>query len=99
MASVAAITGIRPEEEEEEPLKTPKTKLVFKLRLTNNPSAREQAPLAVILARHHDEMAAGALWQRFGGDIDAFYAQLKLEIAKGWIAESGAAEMREVEAG
>lgn len=97
-ASVATITGIRPEEEEE-PLKTPKTELVSRLHLLNSPSTKEQAPLAEILARHHDEMAAGELWQRFGGDIDAFYAQLKLEIAKGWIAEPAVAEMREVEAG
>lgn len=25
------------------------------------------------------------LWQRFGGEIDAFYAQLKIEVAHGWI--------------
>jgi len=96
-ASIAMITGIRTEEEEE--LKTPKTELISKLRLGNNPDIKEQAPLAAILARHHDEMPASDLWQRYGGDIDAFYAQLKLEVGKGWIEEPSVAEVREVEAG
>ncbi len=43
-------------------------------------------------------MGAGDLWQRFGGEIDAFYAQLKLEVGKGWIAEPLMAEMHETEA-
>jgi type I restriction enzyme S subunit len=97
IASSAAITGIRTEEEEE--LKTPKNELISKLRLVNNPDIKEQAPLAAILARHQDEMPASDLWQRYGGDIDAFYAQLKLEVGKGWIEEPSVAEMREVEAG
>lgn len=97
VTSVSAITGIRTEEEEA--LKTPKTELISKLRLVNNPDIKEQAPLAAILARHHDEMPAGDLWQRYGGDIDTFYAQLKLEVGKGWIEEPAIAEMRETEAG
>lgn len=44
-------------------------------------------------------MPASDLWQRYGGDIDAFYAQLKLEVGKGWIEEPAIAEMRETEAG
>jgi type I restriction enzyme S subunit len=96
-SAIAAITGIRTEEEEA--LKTPKTELISKLRLVNNPDIKEQAPLAAILARHHDEMPASDLWQRYGGDIDAFYAQLKLEVGKGWIEEPAIAEMRETEAG
>ncbi len=98
MSSVESITGIR-NEEEEEALKTPKTELISKLRLANSPDIKEQAPLAAILARHHDEMPANDLWQRYGGDIDAFYAQLKLEVGKGWIEEPAIAEMRETEAG
>ncbi len=96
-AAISSITGIRIEEEEA--LKTPKTELISKLRLVNNPDIKEQAPLAAILARHHDEMPASDLWQRYGGDIDAFYAQLKLEVGKGWIEEPAIAEMRETEAG
>jgi type I restriction enzyme S subunit len=96
-SSIATITGIRTEEEEA--LKATKTELISKLRLVNNPDIKEQAPLAAILARHHDEMPANDLWQRYGGDIDAFYAQLKLEVGKGWIEEPAIAEMREVEEG
>jgi len=40
-------------------------------------------------------MSARDLWQRFGGEIDAFYAQLKSEVAHGWILEPAIAEMRE----
>lgn len=43
-SSIAAITGIRTEKEEE--LKAPKTELISKLRLVNNPDIKEQAPLA-----------------------------------------------------
>ena len=32
---------------------------------------------------------------RFGGEIDDFYAQLKTEVAHGWIQEPAVAEMRE----
>jgi len=94
-AAVASITGIRREEEED--LKVPKTELISKLRIGLNPTVKEQAPLAVILARQNGEMAAKDLWQRFGGEIDAFYAQLKLEVGRGWILEPVVAEMREVE--
>ena len=96
-ASVSAITGVRIEEEEE--LKVPKTELISKLRLGESPGIKEQAPLAAILTRQNGEMAARDLWQRFGGEIDAFYAQLKLEVGRGWILEPAVAEMREVEAG
>lgn len=41
----------------------------------------------MILARHNGEMQAKDLWQRFGGEIDVFYAQLKTEVAHGWIVE------------
>jgi type I restriction enzyme, S subunit len=53
-----------------------------------------QAPLASILARQNGELAAKDLWQRFGGEIDAFYSQLKLEIGNGWILEPAVAEMQ-----
>ena len=42
-------------------------------------------------------MSTRDLWQRFGGEIDAFYAQLKTEVAHGWIQEPTVAEMREKE--
>lgn len=76
-------------------MKAPQTELIAPLRLGAAPDIKVQAPLATILARHHGEMSAKDLWQRFGGEIDAFYAQLKAEVAHGWILEPAVAEMRE----
>lgn len=92
-----SMTGIHIEEEEK--LKVPKTQLVSMLRIGVSPSTKEQAPLATIMAHHNNEMEARDLWQRYGGEIDAFYRQLKIEVEKGWIIEPEVAEMREVEAG
>ena len=94
VASVASLTGIAIEQEEE-PMKAPQTELIAPLRLGIAPDIKAQAPLATILARHHGEMSAKDLWQRFGGEIDAFYAQLKTEVAHGWILEPAPAELRE----
>ncbi|WP_347985778.1 restriction endonuclease subunit S [Methylomonas sp. AM2-LC] len=94
VASVASITGIATEQNEE-PMKVPQTELIAPLRLGKVPDIKAQSPLATILARHNGEMPAKDLWQRFGGDIDAFYAQLKTEVAHGWILEPAVAEMRE----
>lgn len=94
VTSVARFTGIAIEQEEE-PMKAPQTELVAPLRLGIAPDIKAQAPLATILARHGGEMSAKDLWQRFGGEIDAFYAQLKTEVAHGWILEPAPAEMRE----
>lgn len=93
-ATVAAFTGLTIEQEEE-PMKAPQTELIATLRLGKAPDIKAQAPLATILARHHGEMSAKDLWQRFGGEIDAFYAQLKIEVVHGWILEPAPAEVRE----
>lgn len=93
-ATVAAFTGIAIKQEEE-PMKAPQTELIAPLRLGATPGIKAQAPLATILARHNGEISAKDLWQRFGGEIDAFYAQLKTEVAHGWILEPAPAEMRE----
>ncbi|TMS95112.1 restriction endonuclease subunit S [Pseudoalteromonas sp. S201] len=93
-ASVATLTGIATEQDEE-PMKAPKTELVAPVRLGTPPGIKSQAPLATILARHSGDMSAKDLWQRFGGEIDAFYAQLKVEVAHGWILEPEKAEMLE----
>jgi type I restriction enzyme S subunit len=93
-ASVASLTGIAIEQEEE-PMKAPQTELVAPVRLGTPPDVKTQAPLATILARHNGEMSAKDLWQRFGGNIDVFYAQLKTEVAHGWILEPKPAEMLE----
>lgn len=63
--------------------------------MDKTPDIKAQAPLATILARHNGEMPAKDLWQHFGGEIDAFYAQLKTEVAHGWILEPAVVEMRE----
>ncbi|NMH65464.1 restriction endonuclease subunit S, partial [Shewanella salipaludis] len=83
-SSVSALTGIAIEQEEE-PMKAPQTELVAPVRLGTPPDVKAQAPLATILARHNGEMSAKDLWQRFGGEIDAFYAQLKTEVVHGWV--------------
>lgn len=93
-ASIAALTGVVIEQEQEEAVKPPQTELIASLRLGIAPDIKAQAPLATLLARHEGEMTAQALWQRFGGEIDAFYAQLKTEVAQGWIQEPAVAEVR-----
>lgn len=93
-SAVSSLTGIAIEQEEE-PMKAPQTELIAPLRLGITPDIKAQAPLATILARHDGEMSAKDLWQRFGGEINAFYAQLKAEVAHGWIMEPAPAEMRE----
>lgn len=93
-SAVSSLTGIAIEQEEES-MKAPQTELIAPLRLGTAPDINAQAPLATFLARHNGEMSAKDLWQRFGGEIDAFYAQLKTEVAHGWILEPAPAEMRE----
>jgi len=94
-SAVAVITGIDIDSEKEEPLKAPQTELIAPLRLGQAPDIKTQAPLATILAHHSGELAAKDLWQRFGGDIEVFYAQLKKEVEQGWIQQPTVAEMRE----
>lgn len=93
-AAVAALTGINIEQDEDT-VKAPQTELIAPLRLATPPDVKAQAPLAAILARYQGEMSARDVWQRFGGEIDAFYAQLKTEVAHGWIAEPELAQVRE----
>lgn len=97
-ASLASLTGISIEQDQDTAVKAPKTQLVAPLRLGKAPSAKTEAPLARELARHNGEMSANDLWQRFGGEIDAFYAQLKHEVAQGWIQEPTQADVQVVEA-
>ncbi|MEM5345793.1 restriction endonuclease subunit S [Paraburkholderia azotifigens] len=95
VAAVAALTGVTLEQNQDTSVKAPQTELVAPLCLGTPPDVKTQAPLATILARHNGEMTARDLWQRFGGEIDAFYAQLKTEVTHGWIAVPAVAEMRE----
>ncbi|MBB3824304.1 restriction endonuclease subunit S [Xanthomonas arboricola] len=84
-SAVASFTGIAIEQDEDTAVKAPQTQLIAPLRLGTPPAVKAQAPLAMILARHDGEMEARDLWQRFGGEIDAFYAQLKTEVQHAWI--------------
>ncbi len=94
-ASISTLTGINTPNKEE-PLKVPKTELVAPVTLgLNKPNSKDAAPLAALLARHTGQMNANDLWQRFGGEIDVFYAQLKTEVAHGWLAEPAEAKMLE----
>lgn len=95
IGAVSDLTGIAIEQEEDEPVKVPQTELISKLRLGQAPSVKAQAPLASLLARQNGELSAQDLWQRYGGEIDAFYAQLKIEVAHGWIEEPAVAEVRD----
>lgn len=92
--SIAAIIGINIEQEEAAAVKAPQTELIARLHLGTLPDVKDLAPLATLLARNQGEMSARDLWQRFGGEIDAFYAQLKTEVAHGWITEPPVAEVR-----
>jgi type I restriction enzyme, S subunit len=93
--AVSTLTGIGSQQGGEVPMKVPQTELIAQVRLCKAPDTSAQAPLATILARHQGELSARDLWQRYGGEIDAFYSQLKTEVAHGWIAEPEVAEMRE----
>ncbi len=94
-SAIAAITGTQLEDKEK--MKAPKTELVTKLRLVKSPSIKSQAPLCAILAKHSSELSAKVLWNHSGLEIDAFYRQLRAEMANGWIEEPQKAEMRIVE--
>lgn len=94
-SAITAVTGITIEQEDEALVKAPQTELIAPLTLGTPPDVETNAPLANLLARHNGEMSARDLWQRFGGEIDAFYAQLKTEVSRGWIAEPAIAKVRE----
>lgn len=93
-AAVSALTGISIEQDEDTTVRAPHTELIAPLRLGTPPDVNAHAPLATILARQQGDLSARDLWQRYGGEIDAFYAQLKTEVARGWIVEPAVAEMR-----
>jgi type I restriction enzyme S subunit len=95
-AAVSSLIGITVGPKEYEAVKAPETELIAPLRLGQAPDVEAQAPLARLLAQHEGEMTAKDLWQRFSSDIDAFYAQLKVEVSQGWIEQPSLAEMREV---
>lgn len=93
-ASVEAITGVRIEDKEK--MKAPKTELVSNLRVGASPTSKEQAPLTAILVRNQGELPAKTLFTSSGMRIDAFYQQLKTEMAKGWIVQPEIAYMKDL---
>jgi hypothetical protein len=95
-AAIASITGTKIKEDEK--MKTPKTELVSKLKLKVSPNNKDQAPLSAILAKHNGELSSKALWNYSGLEIDAFYQQLKTEMARDWIVEPEKARMIEKDA-
>jgi type I restriction enzyme S subunit len=95
-ASIASITGIQTEHKEK--MKAPKTELVSTLRIGVSPANSERTPLVAILIRNNGEMSAKTLWQASDLEIDAFYQQLKTEMARGWIVQPEVAYVREMEA-
>ena len=94
-ASVAYLSGIRFEGSEN--MKAPKTELISMVKKGAKPGSKDVAPLAALLNNHRGEMPAKTLWQESGLPIDAFYQQLKIEIANGWLVQPEPAEMKEIE--
>jgi type I restriction enzyme S subunit len=96
-AAVAAITST--EFTENERMKPPKTEVVTALKVGKKPKKPDAAPLATILLQTGGGASAKELWKQSDFvEIDAFYRQLKTEMANGWITEPEKAFVREVEA-
>lgn len=84
-AAVAAITST--EFTENDKMKPSSTEVVITLKVGSKPMTIDAAPLATLLSQQKSEVSAEALWQLSGLEIDAFYRQLKTEMANGWINE------------
>ena len=95
-AATFAITGISTQERTT--MKIPNTELVSILNIGTVPTNLEQTILAKILVGNNGELPSKMLWNLSELDIDAFYQQLKLEMANGWIVQSEAAYIREEKA-
>ncbi len=95
-ACVASFTGTT-QLERPEKMKAPKTELVSLVTLGKKPRPEADASLARLLIQNKGTLPAKSLWQQSGLAIDAFYQQLKTEIAQGWIAPPVEAEMRVLE--
>lgn len=80
-----------------EKMKAPKTELVSLVSLGTKPKPDASAPLAQLLIQAKGTLPAKSLWLQSGLPIDAFYQQLKTELAQGWIAPPAEAEMKILE--
>jgi type I restriction enzyme S subunit len=85
-------------------MKAAKTKLVSHIKVAKIPSSYSEAPLAKMLSQialvggiSEKGFSAKYVWQQSRLTIDAFYQQLKTEIAQGWIAPPDPATVVEVE--
>jgi type I restriction enzyme, S subunit len=96
MSAVGSITGVTVSREDNR-VKLPKTELVSILVVSTRSVTSDLAPLTTILIRNDGQLPAKTLWNISGLDIDAFYQQLKTEMAKGWIVQPEVAYMREEE--
>jgi type I restriction enzyme S subunit len=95
--AVASITGTAIRERKY--MKPPMTELVSQLKAKGRRTPTADAPLAKLLAEQNDSsFSAKSLWRLSGLEIDAFYRQLKTELAAGWIEEPEKAFIKEVEA-
>lgn len=92
-ACVDSLTGTT-QLERPKKMKAPKTELVSLVTLGKKPKPGAKAPLALLLSQHKGTLVAKSLWQQSGLTIDAFYQQLKTELAQGWIAPPAEAEMK-----
>ena len=80
-------------------MKPPRTEVVTALKVGSKPKKPDTAPLATLLSEQKSEASAKTLWQLSGLEIDAFYRQLKAEMANGWINEDiDKRDVHEVEA-
>lgn len=95
-ACVASFT-VNAQLERPEKMKTPKTELISLVTLGKKPEPDAKAPLAHLLIQSMGTIPSKSLWQLSGLTIDAFYQQLKTEIAQGWIAPPAEAEMKILE--
>ena len=95
-AAVSTITGIR--SQEKAMTKVPKTELVSILNIGTVPTNLEQTTLTQILVRNNGQLPSKMLWNLSDLDIDAFYQQLKVEMANGWIVQPEVAYVKEEEA-
>lgn len=85
IAAVAQITST--EFTENDRMKPPQTEVLTALKVGKKPKKPDAAPLATLLSEQKSEASAKTLWLLSGLEIDAFYRQLKTEMANGWIDE------------
>ena len=95
VTTIALFTGMSNTETKQ--MKPPKTEVVSALKVGSKPKTPDAAPLATLLSKKKAEASAKVLWQLSGLEIDAFYRQLKTEMANGWITEPEKASVKEVE--